>query len=262
MIICRNINSKKSFVIIKEIGWDMIQAITPLNQIKIVNRHLFEDEIEADEADFLNSGVITEKQFKIYQDYKRNRDRELLGFNVYQNRPGKSLPNNQENKAAGIQPNKKRWRNVMKTIEIDEEVYAYLQKEAFPFEEPTPNHVIRRIIGLDKKVPDPLKPKSEGGSKAPKANLVKLVEQGFLKDGQKLYLNYKGQNLSMKYEATISGNKFIYDSNLYTMSRLVAEILEQEGCGIQSKSYRGPEYWVTSEGVSIRQMWEQFQRIR
>jgi hypothetical protein len=71
-----------------------------------------------------------------------------------------------------------------------------------------------------------------------------------------LVLNYKGQKLSKEYEAEIAGNQLLYGGETYTMSKLVAEILELEGLGIPSKAYRGPEYWCNSEGVSVRQLWE------
>ena len=39
----------------------------------------------------------------------------------------------------------------MKTVEIDEEVYAYIQSKAIPYEDKTPNYTFRRLFGLDKK---------------------------------------------------------------------------------------------------------------
>ncbi len=39
-------------------------------------------------------------------------------------------------------------------IEIDEEVYAALKDKAIPFEDKTPNDVIRRLLGFDD-VPTP-----------------------------------------------------------------------------------------------------------
>jgi hypothetical protein len=43
----------------------------------------------------------------------------------------------------------------MPTIRIDDEVYAWLQKQARPFED-TPNSVIRRIAGMDEAIrPEP-----------------------------------------------------------------------------------------------------------
>jgi len=44
----------------------------------------------------------------------------------------------------------------MKSIKIDEDVYAYLQQKAIAFEE-TPNDVLRRIFGLNQLSGDILK---------------------------------------------------------------------------------------------------------
>ncbi len=149
----------------------------------------------------------------------------------------------------------------MKSIEIDNEVYACLRNQAIPFEESTPNHVIRRILGLEKgsipKEPSKKTTHSSNGSKAPRADLRKLVQLGILQEGQKLVLNYKDM-LSNDYEAEIVGDRLLYQGKTYKMSSLVADILDQEGCGIPSRSYRGPEYWYTSGGISIRQLWEQY----
>ena len=150
----------------------------------------------------------------------------------------------------------------MKTIEIDDEVYAYLQSNAISFEEPTPNDVIRRVIGLDKKIPVKTVPtpsiNKPHDSKAPKADLLKLVQHRILTEGQILFFSSEGQTLSKKYEAKIAGNKLNYQGNLYAMSRLVRIILEKEGLGNQSGSYRGPKHWFTSDGASVRKLWEQY----
>jgi len=149
----------------------------------------------------------------------------------------------------------------MKNIEIDDEIYSYLQSKASPFQEHTPNDVIRRLLWIKSKpaktvsTPAPMK---SNGSKAPKADILKLVELGVLKEGQTLFFSYKDQNLSKKYEVKIAGNKLNFQSQLYSMSTLVREILENEGLGIPSGSYRGPDYWLTSDGNSVRQLWEQY----
>lgn len=150
----------------------------------------------------------------------------------------------------------------MKTIEIDDEVYAYLQRMTIPYYEPTLNHVIRRLLELPKKVPQKETFKTPtrklNGTKTRKADLAKLVQSGRLQEGQKLVLINKGKRLSKEYMAEISGNRLLYQNKIYTMSKLVAEIFDQEGCGIPSKSYRGPGYWHTSNGTSVRKLWEDY----
>lgn len=44
----------------------------------------------------------------------------------------------------------------MITIEVDEEVYSYLQSNAKPFEETTPNAVLRRLLGINKNASNPI----------------------------------------------------------------------------------------------------------
>jgi len=43
----------------------------------------------------------------------------------------------------------------VKTIEIDQQVFDYLAKEAIPFEETTPNMVLRRLLKIDGKSSEP-----------------------------------------------------------------------------------------------------------
>lgn len=149
----------------------------------------------------------------------------------------------------------------MKIIEIDDEVYAYLQRMTIPYYEPTLNHVIRRLLGLHKKVTQKetfKRPTRKSNGKARKADLAKLVQSGRLREGQELFFDAKGKKLSNEYKAEISGNRLLCQNKIYTMSSLVAEIFDQEGCGIPSKSYRGPEYWCTADGTSVRTLWEDY----
>jgi len=257
MIIFKNINSGEFFIYVKDINWEKIEVITPLNRIKILEKYLFEDKIEGVEIDLVNSGTITLRQLKAYQSYirlcKGNHDEFIDVLNDI---------NFIHNKSYNLfQLETQERGQAMKTIEIDNEVYNYLQDQAIPFEESTPNHVIRRILGLNNKLPQKensiKKLYSTNGSKAPKAGLRKLVSSGILHEGQKLVLKYKGK-LTKNYEAEIADNSLIYQDKTYKMSSLVAHILDQEGCGIPSKAYRGPEYWYTLDGISIRQLWEQY----
>lgn len=201
--------------------------------------------------------MITANQLKVYQDYKKIREAEHKEFMTGM-ADVKLLARQSDD---SYQPEIQERRRAMKSIEIDDEVYSYLQSQAISFEEPTPNQVIRRLLGLEKrstpKEPSIQTAHSSNGSKAPRADLRKLVQHGILREGQKLILNYKDM-LSNDYEAEIVGNRLLYQGKTYKMSSLVADILDQEGCGIPSRSYRGPEYWYTSDGISIRQLWEQY----
>lgn len=142
----------------------------------------------------------------------------------------------------------------MKQIEIDDEVFAYLQNKAIPYDEKTPNDTLRRLFGIKKKN----EKKMPTHSKKPKADLQELVQGGLLEEGQKLVLNYKEKKLLKKYEAIVSGKHLLWNGKTYTMSGLVKIILRREGYAIPSEAYRGPDYWYNSDGRSIKDLWEQY----
>lgn len=145
----------------------------------------------------------------------------------------------------------------MKTIEIDDGVFAYLQSLAIPYIETTPNLTLRRLFNLNGK------PSSEGISKSQilhkagknrKANLPELVKAGLLQEGQTLYLyDYQGRRVE-RYEATISGNSLLRNGNPpSSMSSLAVEGLKLEG--FISESVRGPAHWCNSDGISVKDLW-------
>lgn len=148
----------------------------------------------------------------------------------------------------------------MRKIEIDDEVYAYLQDKAIPYVE-NPNDTLRRLFGIKQKsekelsIKDVFKPRHP---KKPKTDLQELVQSGLLEEGQEVFLNYKEMKLSKKYVATVSGNRLLWDGKIHTMSGLVKFILRQEGEAIPSEAYRGPEYWYNSDHRSIKDLWEQY----
>jgi len=78
-----------------------------------------------------------------------------------------------------------------------------------------------------------------------------------LQDGQKLIFHYQ-EKLSKEYEAKIMSGDLLWNSELYSMSKLVAVILKDEGYDIPSEAYRGPAYWHNGKGKSIKELWEQY----
>lgn len=159
----------------------------------------------------------------------------------------------------------------MERIDVDDDVFAYLQKHAQPFVD-TPNSTLRRLLGIDvgsvapdfkSKPPirdDELDNLSEEvmaqrRSKAPKADLKILVQNGFLRNGQTLYLvDYQGNRLQDVF-AVISGNDLVYMGHLYSMSNLAQELLTK--VGFASNAVRGPAHWVTENGKSIKDLWQE-----
>lgn len=262
MIIIENKRSRKFFIVIDETRSDFIKIVTPEDQIKTVRRSLFQNMIDGDGNTFIKSGKITELQYEVYKKYMEWDQRKTLSMiDISPRRPGHNYPPPKDNiKSTGQIPIYREGRP-MKKIKIDEEVYDFLQKKAIPFEE-TPNDVLRRLLRLGKKnIPKPPPVGSIGTpKKTRKADLATLVEIEVLHEGQILTLNYKNETLSQKYQARISRNWLLYEAGLYTMSGLVAEILDREEKGIPSRAYRGPEYWYNSNGISVRELWEQYLR--
>ena len=161
----------------------------------------------------------------------------------------------------------------METIEIDTDVFTYLQKHARPFVD-TPNSTLRRLFGIDvstsqvKKKSLPLldadleellakNPTStDKRTKAPKANLELLIQKGFIQNGQKLYLiDYQGNRIQ-NASASITGVDLIYNDQRYSMSNLAQELLIK--MGFKSESVRGPAHWITDKGNSIKDLWQQY----
>ena len=162
----------------------------------------------------------------------------------------------------------------METIQIDNDVFAYLQKHARPFID-TPNSTLRRLLEIDKNVftaenqkitPPPvvnlddllaenMPLMSSQRKKAPKADLKVLVKKGALHNGQKLYLvDYQGNQVN-GIAATITNNRLFYNNQSYSMSDLAEELLKT--IGFVSNAVRGPAHWVTDGGKSIKDLWLQ-----
>lgn len=152
----------------------------------------------------------------------------------------------------------------MRNIEIDDEVFGYLQSKAVAFVE-TPNLTLRRLFGLNDKSTKSEKPSSQivqvqrtglGRKKQPKTDLPKLIQAGLLQEGQTLYLlNYQGEKIP-NYDSTISGKNLLWNNDLFSMSELAKECLKKEG--FSSESVRGPAHWSNADGISVKELWKQY----
>jgi len=150
----------------------------------------------------------------------------------------------------------------MKTIDVDDEVYAYLQSRAIPYTETKPNSTLRRLFNLNTKTSfgniseGQINQYKEKTGKKQKANLRKLVEAGLLKEGQALYLyDYQGRKIE-GYEVIISCNSLLFNGISYSMSKLAKEGLKEKG--FTSESVRGPMHWYNSDGISIKELWSHY----
>lgn len=151
----------------------------------------------------------------------------------------------------------------MRNIEIDDEVFGYLQSKAIPFVE-TPNLTLRRLFSLNGKPTriEKFSPqiiqekKGRLRRKLPKTDLSKLVQVGLLQEGQTLYLiDYQGKK-APGYDSTISGNNLLWNNELFSMSELAKECLKKEG--FSSESVRGPAHWSNADGISVKELWNQY----
>jgi len=152
----------------------------------------------------------------------------------------------------------------VRNIEIDDEVFGYLQSKAIPFVE-TPNLTLRRLFNLNGKPTRIEKPSSQIvqeqikgrlRKKQPKTDLHKLVQAGLLQEGQPLFLlDYQGKKIP-GYDSTISGNNLLWNNELFSMSELAKECLKKEG--FSSESVRGPAHWSNTDGISVKELWNQY----
>ena len=149
----------------------------------------------------------------------------------------------------------------MRTIEIDDDVFAYLQKNAIPYVENHPNLTLRRLFKLNGKefnLDSFSEDKRSKGRKKQKTRLPDLVRANLLREGQTLFLHdYQGKRVK-GYEATISGKDLLWKGSLFSMSELAKDCLK--AVGFRSDSVQGPARWYNSDGISVKELWDQFLR--
>ena len=156
----------------------------------------------------------------------------------------------------------------MPSIQVDDEVFAFLQQNAKPFVD-SPNTTLRRLLGVEsrqeptntKAVGDELEqllqePLESQRTKAPKADLRALVRAGLLREGERLYLvDYQGQRVPQQ-EAVVARAMLAFKGQHYTMSNLAQELLKK--VGFKSSSVRGPSHWANAKGATITALWQQW----
>lgn len=160
----------------------------------------------------------------------------------------------------------------MRSFPIDEDVVELVSQLAkpAPFEQLSFSDALRRILQASvngsappRQAPDrpselvksaPVAGASARG-RAPKADLRELVRMGLLSDGQELFLvDFRGQR-HPRGRAKVEGSDLVYsDGKRYSMSGLASNLLKEQG--YVADSVRGPDHWVTQDGLKIRQLWE------
>jgi hypothetical protein len=90
----------------------------------------------------------------------------------------------------------------------------------------------------------------------PKADLKKLIQSGIFEEGQTLFLHdFKGGKLS-HHQAIVSGNRLLWNNQLYNMSLLAEMLLKEEG--YQSNSVREPAHRCNIDNISVKELWDQY----
>lgn len=159
----------------------------------------------------------------------------------------------------------------MKTVQIDDDVYVYIVSKIKAFGE-TESAVLRRELGMTKAFTTPLHrdtiaahsrlhpntelnaPTRERSRKSRKADLETLIARGALRVGQTLYLCDYQRKRVPGYEAQLTGRFLLYKDKPYSMSDLAKQLLK--GLGYQSNSVRGPMFWCTADGITVKELWE------
>lgn len=92
--------------------------------------------------------------------------------------------------------------------------------------------------------------------KRAKANLPVLVQAGLLREGQILHLMDYQNNPFPNSEARVVGNRLLRGGQVYSMSALAVQLLQQRG--YSGDSVRGPQFWYTEQNESVHTLWEQY----
>lgn len=148
----------------------------------------------------------------------------------------------------------------MPTVNLDNDVAAFIKGLSFGRNE-TVSDTLRRVFNLgDRDFNSDLEENSDDGSierkRRKNTSLRTLVDAGRLKPDETVVLcDSSGQRLG-NYEATIQGEKLLYKGQLYSMSDLAGRLLRAEGYA--SESVRGPAYWLTESGKTLKDLWEKY----
>ncbi|MBN1866233.1 hypothetical protein JW916_02965 [Candidatus Sumerlaeota bacterium] len=187
----------------------------------------------------------------------------------------------------------------MREIEIDDDVFFFLQSRAIPYVE-NPNMTLRRLFKFDAAtaadaahvefreisdvpypegdgpratagflsgdtLPVPIRPETLATRKRTrqtKTNLRVLIREGLLSEGQRLFLHgYDGQRIpGPEFQATIQGRNLIWAVDRQAYSMSDLATNLLKRLGHQATSVRGPSRWYTGEGRSIQELWAERER--
>lgn len=127
----------------------------------------------------------------------------------------------------------------MRTIRIDDDVFACLQREATPLVD-TPNAVLRRILGLEAKSPAPPRAGLQG-------ELLPLLNQGKLKAGDELVWDRPRKRKTYRAVVTATGCIKLPDGHVATSPSAACHHLADG-------AFNGWREWHTVSGIQINDL--------
>ena len=153
-------------------------------------------------------------------------------------------------------------RVLMPKFDVEQDLVELLweQAKARPFEHLTFSDALRRVLvkGKPLKVdaPKPMpKPRPiPGRTRKSNVKLSSLIEKNILTNGQELFL-CRGSDIFKEQKATINGDRLTYQGEIYSMSKLASILLEK--VGFHAPTVRGTMCWVTENGKSILEIWNE-----
>jgi hypothetical protein len=154
----------------------------------------------------------------------------------------------------------------MPTIKVDDEVFGALENRVQGFGD-SPNAVLRRILEIAHRVEVPRKQVTSTRAgrgillkreRAPKTDLGELIRVESLMEGQPLFMHdYQGNRIE-GIEAVVRGNYLEFEGQRTSMSAVTSDLMQK--AGFQGTSYRGPQFWYTADGKSVKELWDEYLR--
>ena len=145
----------------------------------------------------------------------------------------------------------------MKTITIDEEFCKFLHERAIPYEEKNELDTIKRLVGFKTIHSPSTQPRRIlSRSKQEKTNLPELVTAGILQEGQTLVFTDYQRRQHHEHNVILRQGRLIYQARDYSMSELASILLKR--LGFNSSVVRGPQFWSTSSGDLVRDLWSKY----
>ena len=97
-------------------------------------------------------------------------------------------------------------------------------------------------------------PATTAQRKRPRADIGALVALGVLKPGEILELRDYRQNKIEGCDAAVAERGLVYQGKRYSMSKLARILFKRQG--YVTKAIRGPLFWFTKDGLSIKELWD------